>query len=68
MLFREIIAVYSENYSKPLKNSVAKMHCCGMLRQTVYIVNQGCTNFLKIFQNIRRHGAGMKQVSTCEST
>jgi len=64
MLFGQIIVVYSESYSKPLKNSVVKMQCCGMLRQTVRMVNQGCTNIPKTYQNIWRQ----KQVSTCELT
>ena len=63
MLFRQIIVFYYESYSKPLNNSVVKMQCCGILRQTVNMVKQGCTNLPKTYQNIRRH----KQVSTCES-
>jgi hypothetical protein len=41
---RQIIVFYSENNSKLLKNSVAKMWFCGMLRKMVHMANQGCTN------------------------
>jgi hypothetical protein len=44
MFFRQIIVFYSENYSNPLKHSMAKMWCCGMLRKTVHMVSQECTN------------------------
>jgi hypothetical protein len=41
MMFKEIIAVYSENHIKPINNSVGEMQSYRLLKQVVHIVTTG---------------------------
>jgi hypothetical protein len=55
MLFKEIIAVYSENNTKPIINFVGKIQSYWLLKQVVHTVTLGFKGLTKFHCHFKHH-------------